>query len=125
MLTFPTLTYKPSFVALPVLLTAIYRSARYTLPNLSIATTGSLLACHTAPSDVTSKPELLRGTKRCTQLPAPPFVVETTYLVVLKPPRSEKSLIAATKSFEFSGSTAMCSSASGLVVVGVTVGPTV
>src|SRR6476659_4460147 len=90
-----------------------------------MATTGSLLACQVAPSEVTSRPELFRGTKRCVQLPEPPLVVDTTYFVVLNPPRSEKSLIAATSKLEFSGSTAMCSSASGWVVVGVTVVPTV
>jgi hypothetical protein len=44
--------------------------------------------------------------------------------VVLNPPRREKSLMAATRFEESRGSTAICSSASGMVVVGVTVGPT-
>src|SRR5215469_5905273 len=46
-------------------------------------------------------------------------------LLVLNPALSEKSLIIATRLLKFDGSTAMCSSASGTVDVGVIVGPTV
>jgi len=86
-----------------------------------MATVGSLLACQLWPSAVLGKPPEV-GTKLWDQLE--PSVVENAYLLRLNPPFWEKSLIMATRWLKLVGSTAMCSSASGEVVVGVMVAPT-
>src|SRR5712692_7982370 len=88
-----------------------------------MATTGSLLASHDWPSLVESTPFASNGTKTSVQLPPAPAFSEKAYLVVLKPPRCEKSLIAATSFAGSRGSTAMCSSAAGNVVVAETTAP--
>jgi hypothetical protein len=75
-----------------------------------------------------------RGTKLSVHVSLPPFPYEKAYFVVFEPPRREKSLIAATimagpvvnglpleSTVLPGGATAMCSSASGPEVVGVTV----
>jgi hypothetical protein len=87
-----------------------------------MATTGSLFACQTCPSEVTGKPPD-RGTKPCVQLN--PLLLEKANLLVLKPPFNEKSLIIAIRFSKLLGSVAMCSSASGTLEVGVIVAPTV
>src|SRR3954471_6478716 len=90
-----------------------------------MATTGSLLASN-VPSRVAGKVPTV-GTKASFHV-VPPSA-ETVYLVVLVgrgwPVLAiEKSLMAATRVLVSPGTTAMCSSDSGLVVVVVTVGPT-
>src|SRR5712691_8392804 len=87
-----------------------------------MATTGSLLACQTCPSLVAGKPPE-RGTKFSAQLA--PLFEEKANLLRLNPPFWEKSLIIAIRLLKLLGSTAMCSSPSGTVVVGVIVAPTV
>src|SRR6266567_3516389 len=85
----------------------------------SLVTLKALFTCQTCPSAVAGKPPE-RGTKFSVQL-VPPFL-ETANLLLLNPPFREKSLIIATRLLTFRGLTAMCSSASGTDVVGVTVG---
>jgi len=51
-----------------------------------------------------------------------PLLVDNVYFVVLNPPRSEKWLMAATSIVSSSGSAAISSSASGFVLVALTVG---
>src|ERR1700682_6600751 len=89
-----------------------------------MATTGSLLANQRNPSPVAGKNPKNGSSGIKLSVHVPPPSLEYANLVVLKPRTLEKSLTAVTRFAGFRGSTAMCSSASGSVVVGITVGPT-
>src|SRR5947208_7502109 len=94
----------------------------YTKPCLSIATVGSLLASQKKPSPVMRKPSPKGSIGTSLSVHVAPLSVEKTYFVVLTPPPARsKSLTAATRLLGLFGSTAMCSSASGKVLVGVTI----
>src|SRR5216110_16496 len=101
-----------------------------------MATTGSLFASQVCPSPVMGYPPWSTGalvaTKpSCQLLPLSVLTVNLVVFQLVSPGKfqglrvEEKSLMAATSIFGLFGSTAMCCSASGTVVVVLTVGPTV